>query len=409
MLAIPIRSRPRAVLLNPDELGERSVRRRISAAWGLLFLNTLTYTSLGVLPIPGTIGQAITQGALPLAILLILTVNPKLRVRANVFLGLMSVLVLDTVITAVVPQYAGNVYRTFRFAEFVVALWLMTPWWGRRDLFLLRCHLRWIFVVLGTVLLGLLITPGHAFAYNGRLSGVIWPMFPTQVAQYAALAIGLTVLLWFVRMASGWVTVTAIALTTPILLLTHTRTALAAGIAALLIAGLSLFTVNARVRRVFVTMVAVASLALITLAGFLASWLARGENAAGIASLSGRTNFWRLVLSEPRTGFQEIFGFGLSNASIQGNPIDSNWFGSYMLEGLLGVVVCAIIVIFLLVSAFFHAVRVERALALFLVVYCLVASFTEIGFTEVSTYLLNLAVAASMLVSRPPAQGLGME
>jgi hypothetical protein len=30
--------------------------------------------------------------------------------------------------------------------------------------------------------------------------------------------------------------------------------------------------------------------------------------------------------------------------------------------------------------------------------YCLVASFTEVGFTDVSPYLLDLTVAASLLV-----------
>ena len=43
----------------------------------------------------------------------------------------------------------------------------------------------------------------------------------------------------------------------------------------------------------------------------------------------------------------------------------------------------------------------QRALALFLVTYCLVASFTEVGFTDASTYLLELTLAASLLV--PPA------
>jgi len=41
---------------------------------------------------------------------------------------------------------------------------------------------------------------------------------------------------------------------------------------------------------------------------------------------------------------------------------------------------------------------VQRALALFLVTYCLVASFTEVGFTDASTYLLDMTVAASLLV-----------
>jgi hypothetical protein len=41
------------------------------------------------------------------------------------------------------------------------------------------------------------------------------------------------------------------------------------------------------------------------------------------------------------------------------------------------------------------------------VAYCLVASFTEVGFTDASPYLLELTLAASMIVpsatSRSPA------
>ena len=56
------------------------------------------------------------------------------------------------------------------------------------------------------------------------------------------------------------------------------------------------------------------------------------------------------------------------------------------------------ILVFLLVTAYFQPRGVRRALALFLVTYCLVASFTEVGFTDASPYLLDLTVAASLLV-----------
>ena len=39
------------------------------------------------------------------------------------------------------------------------------------------------------------------------------------------------------------------------------------------------------------------------------------------------------------------------------------------------------------------------ALALFLITYCLVGSFTEVGITNVTPYLLELALAASLLVT----------
>ena len=89
----------------------------------------------------------------------------------------------------------------------------------------------------------------------------------------------------------------------------------------------------------------------------------------------------------------------MSKASINGKPIDSNWLAAYMQEGLFGVVVCAVILAWLFVTAFFQPRGVRRALALFLVTYCMLASFTEDSFTNVSTYLLHLTVAASLLIT----------
>lgn len=105
------------------------------------------------------------------------------------------------------------------------------------------------------------------------------------------------------------------------------------------------------------------------------------------------------MLTLPRTPFQEIFGFGLSNASVNGLPIDSNWLSSYMQEGLIGVVVCALIIVYLLAACLFQPPGLRRALALFLVTYVLIASFTEDAFTDASLYMLHLTVAASLLVA----------
>jgi uncharacterized membrane protein len=85
---------------------------------------------------------------------------------------------------------------------------------------------------------------------------------------------------------------------------------------------------------------------------------------------------------------------------VDGLPIDSNWLVAYLEQGLFGVVVCAIIPLFLLVAAFFQPPSTRRALALFLITYCLVASFTQVGFAQPTTYLLELTLAASLLV--PP-------
>ena len=278
------RRRPHIPALQSAEARDRSARRRVGAAWALLFFNTLTYIPGGILPIPSHIGKALTQGSLPLALLLALTVNSKIRLRPNVFLCLVSLLAIDTIVTVMAGPHVGEIYRTFRLVGFVAALWLLTPWWGRSDMLLLRYQLRCLYVALGSVLLGLIISPGKALHFDGRLAGVVWPMAATQVAQYAAVAAGLTVVLWLARLVKGRITLVGVTLDLLILLLTHTRTALAALVAGILVAGLSLFTINARVRRFFAATAATVSAAVITVSGILVTWLARGQNAQGIST-----------------------------------------------------------------------------------------------------------------------------
>jgi len=395
-----LRRYPHALTQDLPEVRERSVRRRIKIAYSLLCFNTLTFTAgYSVVPIPSKVGKGIAQAALPIALLILLTINPKLKFRPNVYLCLVGLLVVDTSVTAFAARHLGATFRTFRLAEFVAALWLLTPWWGRRDMLLFRCHLGFLYGIIGSVFLGILVAPGHAFAYQGRLTGALWPVFPTGIAQWAAVAAGLTVLLWLGRQLSGRLALIGVVFAVTALILTHTRTALAAGVAGLLVAGLSLFMENARVRKFFGAVVVAVSVAVMTLAGVITTWLARGQGTAGLTTLTGRTNQWALVLTLPRSRFQEIFGFGLSNASVNGLPIDSNWLSSYMQEGLLGVAVCALILVYLLAVCFFQPPGLRRALALFLVTYVLIASFTEDAFTDASMYMLHLTVAASLLVA----------
>jgi hypothetical protein len=398
MSVAELRRYPGVLRIDPLAAREQSIRRRVKAAYALLFFNVMTYSPGSIIPFPSKIGKALPNGALLLALLLILSANPKLKLRPNVFLCLVGLLVFDGILTATMQiNHWGTDYRTFRYIEFLAVLWLLTPWWGRSDMMLFRWHLRLLYIILFSVTIGILLSPGKAFQYDGRLAGTLWPMAPTQVAEYAAVAAGLTILLWIGHRLSGRVALAGVAFSIVILLLTHTRTALIGLTAGIIVAGMSLFAVNARVRRFFGWSALIASIAVITAAGLISTWLARGENAQGLTSLTGRTNFWALVLAEPRNLFQEIFGFGMTNASINGLPIDSNWLSSYQQQGIFGVSVCALMVIFLLIAAFFLAPGMRRAIILFLVTYCLLASFTEDAFEAPSGYLMQLVIAASLL------------
>jgi hypothetical protein len=388
-----IPSAPRAVA---RERSERSVQRRVALTWYLLVLNCLTYFPGGLVHLPSAAGKAITQGALFVALFVVLTVNRRIILRPNVFLSLVSLLILGALITILQPQHVGTVYRTFRLATFITVLWLLTPWFGRRDLLLVRCHMRALSVVLGTVLLGL-VAPGHAFQ-QGRLADIIWSSPPPQVAHYAAVTFGLAVVLWLCGQLRGRITLTVVIVAGAILILTHTRTALAALIAGLLVAGMSLIVAKERVRKLFAAVGVIATIAILTLSGAISGWLVRGQAGQQLTDLSGRTVVWSQVLNVPRNLFQMIFGFGLSNDTFNGLSIDSNWLASYQTQGLYAVAICAMMLLFLLVSAYFTPRGVRRALALFLVIYCLVASFTEVGFTDASMYLLELTLAASLLM-----------
>lgn len=382
---------------------ERSVRRRLGVAWGLLMLDVMGYQAL-LVHVPSAVGKIITQGALPVALLVLLSVNRRVLVRPSVFLCLVTLLPLEAIVTALQPQFFGTVYRTFRLAEFVAALWLLSPWFGRRDLLLVRYHLITLSVVLTTVIAGIPVSPGRALG-SGRLDGTLWYIPGTQIAHYAAIVIGMAVMLWACGYLSSGLTGFIVVVVGTMLVLTHTRTALAGLVVGIVVGGLSLVDRYIRMRRVFAVAIVIVPVGIVGAYGFIVTWLARGESAAGIADLTGRTKVWTALLAIPRTHFQEIFGFGLSNSSFNGLAIDSNWLSSYQEQGLFGVTVCAAILILLLVAAFFQPSGVRRAIALFLVTYCLIASFTEDGFTDATPYLLDLAVAASVLMPALRARG----
>jgi hypothetical protein len=398
----PVRAGP---TLSSEESRERWVRRRVGITWGLLFLNVLTFANGTwnglplILPIPHVIGKIITQGALPAALLMALTVNRRLAIRPNVFMCLLSLLVAEAFVSSLHPigHVIGTLYRTFRLAGFVATLWLLTPWWGRRDMLLVKCQLISLAVVLGSVVLGLLVAPGRALA-QGRLSGEFWPIPPTQVADFAAVALGLVTMLWLCGLMRGRIAAFAVPAAAIILLLTHTRIELVAMMAGILVGGLSLFMAKARVRKSFVIIGIALSLAITAFSGVLTHWLARGESSQELGSLTGRTTVWTGVVNAPRDQFQVIFGYGLSNKSFNGLPIDSNWLAAYLDLGLIGVTICAALLVYVFMSAYFQPRGAHRAIALFLVTYLAITSITETGLSDASAYLMELVLAASLLV-----------
>jgi O-antigen ligase len=400
-----------AVSSHREDMRRVSRTRRVSIIWALLFFNALIPAPGGLLPIPHRVAQLMTQGALYVALILALTVNPRMRIRPSWFLGLYTLLAITSLTMSVRLVGLGTAYRSFRLIGFLVVLWLLTPWWGRRDLFLLRTQMRCLLIFLGSVVLVLLISPGHAMV-DGRLVGALWPSPAPQVAHYAALLTGLTTLLWLCRLVSPRHALMVVVPGTIVLVLTHTRTALTGMVVGLFVAGVSLFLSRRRVRKSFATALIVIVVLGVPASPFLASWLARGENGQEIQNLTGRTKAWSAVLSTHRPTTNLVFGGGLSNDSVvnssipsrDGLSIDSSWISIYQDQGIIGEVLVGASLLLLILTALSRARGPTRALALFLIVYCLIASISESGLGGASEYLLDLTVAASLLAF-PSARG----
>lgn len=383
--------------------------RRVRWIWGLLFLNCLTYVPVGIIPLPHKGGQVITQGALLVALVLALSVNPHLRIRPNVFLTLYSILAITSLAMSVRFISVGTTYRSIRLIAFLAVIWLLTPWFGRRDLLLVKSHMRVLSIVLISVVLGLMISPGKALMINfgtHRLDGALWPIDATDLAALMADFTALSILLWMCGLIRPRLALLAIVPGFAALLGTHTRTALLAMIVGLLVATFSLFTSRSRVRRTIFTVALVGVIAIAPFFGLVSTWLVRGQTSSQVLDLSGRTTVWPSVLSEPRPETNKILGSGLSNegvngalnSSVDGLPIDSGYVTTYQDQGIVGWVLEGAMFLVLLIAALLRPRGPTKAMALYLITYVLIASFTQTGLGDVSTYLLELTLAASLLM-----------
>jgi multisubunit Na+/H+ antiporter MnhF subunit len=377
--------------------------------WAALFLNVLAFAEHVILvPVPLRLGQSVTQGALLVAALLALVLNRRGTLRPDVVLVLLTVLAVVAMMTSFHNEFLmGSLFRACRLVLFLGVVWLLTPWLGSRRMELLRCHRQCHVVVLGTVVLGALVAPSLAFSFDGRLSGVLWPIPPTQVAHYGAVLLGASAILWMCRVIGGRDAMTAIGLAGITLVATHTRTALLAAAIGLAFAGASLFFRHSRVRRTTAVVVAFAVLAATVFATELTTWALRGQTVEDAERLTGRTDVWSQVMSLDRPLMERLFGRGMSDQSFDGLAIDSTWVATYLDQGWFGVSVIGVVLLTLLLRAITSPPGPQRAVALFLIIYCIVASITETGLSTASPYLLDLVVAAALVAPSPRAQPTG--
>ncbi|MXM65835.1 O-antigen ligase domain-containing protein [Streptomyces sp. HUCO-GS316] len=383
----------------------------VGIVWGLLILNTLgSAGAKTIVPLPRSLIQMVTMGALVAAFALALAVNPRLHFRASAYVLLLTLLLVPSVISSLYLESGfGALFRCARLALFIGTLWLLSRWWDG-SLTFVRHHIRMYFAVLGSVAAGLAVSPGAALPdlYGGRLVGALWPLTPPQIGQYAAVIIGLTVLLVLGRRTDRAGAAVVIVPSLVLLALTHTRTATLGLFIGLALAIGSLILTSAAARRFFTWTVLVAAVAAVALGSLLQAWFLRGQSKENFSSLTGRAKVWDALLAAPRTTGEQVFGVGLGDKSFGGLPIDNSWLAVYNEQGLIGVALVAAIIIVLGGVALLRPPSLQRACAIFLISYCAIASYTEAGLGDASPYLLHLALAASLLATPAEAAPLSM-
>ncbi|MFI0808902.1 O-antigen ligase domain-containing protein [Streptomyces echinatus] len=390
-------------------MGTEHTPKIAGTAWGLLVLNTLgSAGAKTIVPLPRSLIQMVTMGSLVAAFALALAVNLRLRIRASAFLLLLSLLLVPSVISSVdLESGFGALFRCTRLALFIGTLWLLSRWWDGGPTFV-RHHIRMYFAVLGSVAAGLVISPGAALPdlYGGRLVGALWPLTPPQIGQYAAVVIGLTVLLVLDHRTDRTSAAVVIVPSLVLLALTHTRTATLGLLIGLALAIGSLILTSAAARRFFTWAVLCAVVAAVGFASALQAWFLRGQSQENFSSLTGRAKVWHALLVAPRTTTEYLFGTGLGDKSFDGLPIDNSWLAVYNEQGVTGIALVAAVIVVLGGVALLRPPSLSRACAIFLISYCAIASYTEAGLGDASPYLLHLTVAASLLAAPAEAAPL---
>ncbi|GGV28044.1 membrane protein [Streptomyces griseoflavus] len=390
-------------------MGAERTPRAVGTAWGLLVLNTLgSAGAKTIVPLPRSLIQMVTMGALVAAFALALAVDLRLRVRPSAFLFLLTLLLVPSVLaSASLESGFGALFRCARLTFFIATLWLLSRWWDGGTAFV-RHHIRMYFLVLCSVAAGLAVSPGAALPdlYGGRLVGALWPLTPPQIGQYAAVITGLTVLLLLGRRTDRGSAALVVVPALVLLALTHTRTATLGLIAGLAVAIGSLVLTSAAARRFFTWAVLVAAVAAVGFGSLLQAWFLRGQSQENFTSLTGRAKVWDALLAAPRSTPEFLFGSGLGDKSFGGLPIDNSWLAVYHEQGVTGVTLVAAMIAVLGGVALLRPPSLSRACALFLISYCAIASYTEAGLGDASPYLLHLTVAASLLAAPAAAPAL---
>jgi MFS family permease len=384
----------------PDHHPPTGPRRTTAgAAWVLLLLAGLAWSidEPGYLvTLPGRAEQLGAMVAVVAAGWIALRHNPTMNVRGTWFIWLFALLPVISVVGPLTGSAgAGAIVRATRFGISLGILALLSPTWRSDPFALVRTHVAAARALLAAALVSYALGVGRNV--EGRLIAQVPALVPPQVAQFAAVAAGLSVVAMLGRTGSMRHNAVWAVAGVAALLLSQTRTAAVALIGGLLIAALALVSTSERTRATLVAVLLVAVPAVVVGSGAVATWFRRGQSEENLDTLTGRTKAWDLVYDWPRDPYQRLFGVGYGDKSVEGLPIDGGYVATFHETGTLGLVVAITIMSVLALCAMLDRRPANRAVALFLVTFVAIASYTETGIGDMSAYVLHLVLAFTVL------------
>ncbi|WP_026529624.1 O-antigen ligase family protein [Haematomicrobium sanguinis] len=320
------------------------------------------------------------------------------------------------ILTAVFLDDSGSILvRALRLAAGIAAFVLMWPLYRSAPIRLVDALFFAQFLLGLSVVAGLVLAPGSAWRATGgtggtggtgepggRLMGVLLPMLPPRVAEIGAILVGLAVFYWAFRRFSAWFLAVAFILGVALMVLSKTRTPVAALAVALILGTLAVARTKGA-RRVFAVLGAAGIAALAALPALL-TWLQRGQDPEMLSQLTGRTYVWNFILTRQYSPEELLLGQGLGSKRVtllrgEGDvnqmAIDNTWLDAFWQTGIIGL----ILIILVFVAAWVTCLRAPRglvrALAVFLMAYITVSSVSESGLTDFSSHSIYALVAVS--------------
>ena len=213
-----------------------------------------------------------------------------------------------------------------------------------------------VVVVFGILVVAATLTT-LVLGSTGRLRGGLPPLHANELASLAVMC-----LLWVVaRLFRGEdrpASVLFVPACAAIIILTESRTSLAAGAASLVV--LVLFATRMRpVVAGIVAAVPALVLGLVVLTSALGQAVTRGEDAARLATFANRLYAWQAAVAPGQAVWHVWFGGGLSQKTVQviGQPwteqvLDSSWVSALVQAGWAGLAVGICWVVSILLALF---------------------------------------------------------